>query len=758
MTTRVKSKHSSARIVAAVILLLAISIGGWLAAARIAAPGRILKALADNGFTRNLSITYPFDGTLFPPEIPAPTFRWKDGAPGVRHWLIQVTFQDGFPSILRLVDSLQWTPNDGQWAHIKQHSVRTTAVIRIIGARRGMPVSLGSVSIATSLDSVGAPLFYREVNLPFIDAVKDPHLIRWRFGSVAQKTRPPVVLDNLPVCGNCHSFSADGTVLGMDVDYANDKGSYAIVPVSGNMSLDSSDIITWSDYRRQDKEPTFGLLSQVSPDGKWVVSTVKDMSVFVPKPGIDFSQLFFPVKGILALYNRSSNAFSTLAGADDRTYVNSNPVWSPDGKYILFIRSKAYALKADAGQVLLTDDQCSEFLKEGKLFLYDIYRIPFNNGTGGVAQPLPGASNNGMSNYFPRYSPDGKWIIFCKAKSFSLLQPDSRLYIARAAGGEPRLMRCNRDCMNSWHSWSPNGKWLVFSSKAFSPYTQLFLTHIDEKGLDAPPVLLDRLTAPDRAANIPEFVNAPTNAISRIREHFVNDLSYLRAAREYAKAYEFDEVTRLFGKAIELNPRNAQAHYDLGTMLAMEDRSDEALSHLNAAIRLDSNFLMAYCNYANLCAKLGRLDDALAYYGKVFEGERRGKAGNGAASGDSDANSFLYAHSNAALIYVKLGYREKAEEQFAMALRISPASADLHCSLGDLYLTEVTLAKARDEYARAVALKPDFERAWYNLGVTYAKMKMRDKAVEALQKVLAIDPRNNDARKNIAFVKSEAFR
>ena len=57
-------------------------------------------------------------------------------------------------------------------------------------------------------------------------------------------------------------------------------------------------------------------------------------------------------------------------------------------------------------------------------------------GQGGVAEPIPGASNNGMSNYFARYSPDGRWIVFCKARSYMLLQKDSELYIIPAAGGE----------------------------------------------------------------------------------------------------------------------------------------------------------------------------------------------------------------------------------------------------------------------------------------------------------------------------------
>jgi Tol biopolymer transport system component len=75
--------------------------------------------------------------------------------------------------------------------------------------------------------------------------------------------------------------------------------------------------------------------------------------------------------------------------------------------------------------------------------------------------------------------------------------------------------------MNSWHSWSPNGKWLVFASKAYSDYTQLCVTHIDENGYSTPPVLLEHLTAPNRAANIPEFVNAHPESIAGIHERFL---------------------------------------------------------------------------------------------------------------------------------------------------------------------------------------------------------------------------------------------
>ena len=249
---------------------------------------------------------------------------------------------------------------------------------------------------------MGAPLFYREVNLPFVDAVKDPSRIQWRFGSISLSRQPPIVLKNLPVCGNCHSFSADATTLAMDIDYANSKGSYVITRVAEQMSLATSNIITWNDYKKEDGKQTFGLLSQISPDAMFVASTVKDRSVFVPRPGTAFSQLFFPIKGILCIYDTQNKTFAALPGADDPNYVQSNPTWSPDGKYIVFAKTKAYELRDTRGPdtILLMAEECKEFLEEGKQFLFDLYRIPFNDGKGGEPLPLEGASNNGMSNYF----------------------------------------------------------------------------------------------------------------------------------------------------------------------------------------------------------------------------------------------------------------------------------------------------------------------------------------------------------------------
>ncbi|GAH93812.1 unnamed protein product, partial [marine sediment metagenome] len=80
-----------------------------------------------------------------------------------------------------------------------------------------------------------------------------------------------------------------------------EKGIYIIeiFDIEKYMPITKDKIITWSDFRKEDGENTFGLLSQISPDGRYVLSTVKDRSIFVPIDDLYYSQLFFPFKGIV---------------------------------------------------------------------------------------------------------------------------------------------------------------------------------------------------------------------------------------------------------------------------------------------------------------------------------------------------------------------------------------------------------------------------------------------------------------------------
>jgi len=175
--------------------------------------------------------------------------------------------------------------------------------------------------------------------------------------------------------------------------------------------------MSWS---RIEKRNTFGLFSKLSPNARYVVTTVKDRVMVKNFPfeisTVAFSQLFFPVNGHLAVYDRETKQLKELAGANLDEYVQSNATWTPDGKNIVFCRAKALPYGYDTTEINIKDEQLIEkFVNREKTFKFDICIIPFNNGKGGTAKPIKGASENGMSNYFPAVSPDGKWIVFCKA-------------------------------------------------------------------------------------------------------------------------------------------------------------------------------------------------------------------------------------------------------------------------------------------------------------------------------------------------------
>jgi len=689
----------------------------------------ILALYRDDGEYGDLEICYPVDETVFPPEIIAPVFHWSDDNPKSATWLVSIRFQDDQGPMSFFCNEARWTPEPEQWEAIKRRSLEKSAEVIVMGVGRRITtqiLSAGRITFGTSRDEVGAPVFYREVNLPFADAVKDPSHIRWRFGAISSAEPPPIVLENLPVCGNCHSFPRDGKTLAMDVDYANNKASYVIAEVMGEMVLKTSDIITWSDYRREDGQQTFGLLSQISPDGRYVLSTVKDESVFVPKPDLAFSQLFFPIQGILCVYDRQTNTFRALPGADDPQYVQSNPTWSPDGKYVVFAKATAYKLRNVSGprDALLTPEQCEEFLKEGKQFQFDLFRVPFNDGKGGTPEPIQGASHNGMSNFFAKYSPDGKWIVFCKAKSYMLLQPDSELFIIPAEGGEARRLRANTSRMNSWHSWSPNGKWLVFSSKANSPYTQLFLTHIDEQGHSTPPVLLAHLTAADRAANIPEFVNTKATAIRRIREQFLDDVSFLRAADEFLKANDFAGAERRCKEALELNPKNAAVHSALGVALARQGKIDEAVTHFSEAIRLNPSDIDAHYSLGQAMARRGQSDRAIRHFSDVLRLKP----------------DHPQAHGYLGSLMLAGGRLQDAAVHLSEAVRLDPNYADAYYNIGQLMFRQGRLDEAISQWSRAVQLKPDDAQAHYKLALALAQRKQSDRAIGHYSKAVSLKP------------------
>ena len=740
----------------------------------------VVSAAASAAIAAEVTIDGPQNESVFPPDMVAPRFLWHDAGRADR-WVIDIALEgrtahiyvlsDGPPPSPGPIDercvastnegyqltpyqasARTWTPTDNVWEAIKARSIGQPVVATWYGWGAGAPsrvLSKGQVTLKVSADPVGAPIFYRDVPLmpsPTEEGKIKPlashalPLIAWRLRDVSRPDSR-VVLSDMPTCGNCHSFSLDGKTLGMDIDGpTGDKGAYAVAPVSQHMVIEAKDIITWNSFPDKPADhKTIGFLSRVAPDGRHVVTTVNESLYVVNFMDHRFLQVFYPTRGILAYYSRETGQMRALPGADDPAFVQCDPAWSPDGEWVVFARAPARDSFEEGRPCPLQANDPTELPMQ-----YDLYRVPFNSGKGGPPEPIEGASHNGVSNTFPKVSPDGKWIVFVKCRNGQLMRPDSELWIVPFEGGRVRRMRCNLSLMNSWHSFSPNGRWMVFSSKANTPYTQMFLTHIDEDGNDSPAILVPDSTKANRAVNIPEFVNIGYDDLVSIKtpaveyyRHFERGNARMiegkleEAIAEFRKALateptavrincnvaeclmhlgRYDEALAHVRRALVTDPRNSWAYNNLGAILVRAGKAEQAIEPLRKAIQIEPDYATAHYNLGRILAGKGKMMAAAHHLRRAVE------AGRQPADGFLDLGRVL-AH---------LGRADEAAEAFRRAIDIDPSLADAHDSLGLVLLKAGDFAGAVKQFRRAVDIDPQHRSAQTNL--LWAKRQLRRQA------------------------------
>jgi tetratricopeptide (TPR) repeat protein len=754
-------------------------------------------------------IDYPNEGSIFPPEITAPTFLFRDSGSRASSWTVDVSFGDGSPGLraytrgetIRIgpidpecisstneipkltplqASARTWTPDGLLWEEIKQHSRAAPATVTISRAGSAGGHSSGSVRIRTSNDPVGAPIFYRDVPLMPTQteagvieplALHAVRLVAWRVRNVAE-TRSRLVMTDLPMCANCHSFSADGKTMGIDMDgLQNNRGKYALVPVRPDISIGNSDVLQWSSPAGELRgKIRVGFMSQVSPDGQRVVTTLNPAALAKPRlesgraspapvpsnyyvanfADYRFLQVFYPTRGVLHWYGRDTGELRPLPGADDPDFVQMGAVWTPDGRQLVFARAPAKDPNPEGVPLATHANDPNELPMR-----YDLYRIPFNDGKGGTPVRIAGASGNGMSNSFPRVSPDGRWIVFVQARNGLLMRPDSALYIVPFEGGTARRMRCNTSRMNSWHSFSPNGRWLVFSSKSRSPYTQMYITHLDEDGNDSPAILIDNATAANRAVNLPEFVNIDPGGIRSIGGPAIEFFRLFDTAAYLHKRGRYAEAAAAWREALNANPDEELTLHNLGMalMLSGGDREEaerclERAAELKArsAARLDPARAAAWNDLGALLLRSGKAEEAVAELRRAV----------------SLDPAFAAAHCNLGAALAKTGAQDEAATEVDRALAIDPQHAPAHHHLGQILAERGKPGEAIASWRRALEITPDYPEASDALAAALRNRVEIAAALNQLRKAIELRPDDVRLLRHLAWVlatcRDERFR
>lgn len=226
-----------------------------------------------------------------------------------------------------------------------------------------------------------------------------------------------------------------------------------------------------------------GRIAAITEDGVGRVAVFNLRGEPVNIPAVNGSYVAFsPDGGRLAIstgdqdiviLDIATGRLEPLNGASDPNVGEIMPAWSPDGQTIAFARGE--------------QDRVAFRLVQRA----DIYTVA---ATGGVPQPLIGASGDGM-NYYPSYSPDGRWLAFARhTGSTTYAAAEAEIFLAPATGGEARRLQLNdaangtplHNVSNSWPTWSLDSQWLAFNSKRNDAAYDLFIAPIDNAGNSGP--------------------------------------------------------------------------------------------------------------------------------------------------------------------------------------------------------------------------------------------------------------------------------
>jgi len=180
------------------------------------------------------------------------------------------------------------------------------------------------------------------------------------------------------------------------------------------------------------------------------------------------------------------------------------------------------------------------------------------------------------------------------------------------------------------------------------------------------------------------------------------DLVYVNWGVKYDFAGEDQRAKDLYLMALEANPTNADAYYNLGTLNHHVD-VEQAKEYYQRAIEFKPRYHQAYLNLGNLLRDQQFYAEAMAMYDLAL----------------ASFPEFWLAYYQKGLTQELVGGHELAIAEFDSTLAINPTYVPAHYAKGYSYMNLEQYDLAILSFETAVELAPDLAEAYYNLGYIY---------------------------------------
>ena len=198
----------------------------------------------------------------------------------------------------------------------------------------------------------------------------------------------------------------------------------------------------------------------------------------------------------------------------------------------------------------------------------------------------------------------------------------------------------------------------------------------------------------------------------------------LATAKLHGSDADFQDALAHLNEALRLNPRDPEAHNNMGGALQRLGRYQDALREHEEALRLNPALVEARYN-AGVCQQaLGHLEQARAEYAAAVRAQP----------------DYAMAHYNLGTALTQLGRTMEAESAFTTAIRLAPGFAPAHDGLAVILLRTGRIPDAVTEFKTATRIQPDYAPSHYKLALTLANAGLNEEALDEFAQAVHYAP------------------
>lgn len=275
---------------------------------------------------------------------------------------------------------------------------------------------------------------------------------------------------------------------------------------------------------------------------------------------------------------------------------------------------------------------------------------------------------------------------------------------------------------------------------------------------------------------------AQTHTTIRHRREAVEEQpAEIAQAEDALQKNDFAAAESLLRKALDQDPNNYQAWFDLGFALHHLGRTDESISAYRKSVAAKSDVFESNLNLGLMLARTNdpeaeqylRAATKLRPTAHPEEGQARAWLSLGRLLENRKPDEALDAYQKAAALTPKdpephlsaglLRERLKdfpgAEAEYQQVLKLDPHSSDAALGLTNLYMKSGRLGEAEPRLRQLAAERPNDAGIHLQLGRVLAALGKKDDAILEIQMALKLSPGDSEAQRDLAdlFVQSGKF-